>query len=104
MSSIFLCIESKCWQSVCLGSVHALNEIALAAVFDGHGGHSAADYMSKNLYKLLSVSIEDEKNDGECKLGKLLSYQMQGAPFGPLSLSFLLTFNYVHDFSHTMVH
>ncbi|DBA83228.1 TPA: hypothetical protein ACH3X2_006741 [Trebouxia sp. C0005] len=39
-----------------------------AAVFDGHGGHSAADYMSKNLYKILSVSIEDEKKDGECQI------------------------------------
>ena len=84
--------------------MHALNEIALAAVFDGHGGHSAADYMSKNLYKILSVSIEDEKKDGECQIeGKLLSHQMQGAPFDLLSLSHALRFTYVHDFCHTMV-
>ncbi|KAL3130276.1 hypothetical protein ABBQ38_008108 [Trebouxia sp. C0009 RCD-2024] len=36
-----------------------------AAVFDGHGGHSAADYMSKNLYKILSHSIDDETHNGE---------------------------------------
>lgn len=87
-----------------LGSLHALNEIAPAAVFDGHGGHSAADYMSKNLYKILSVSVEDEKKDGECQIeGKLLSHQMQGALFGLLCLSHVLTFSYIHDFCHTMV-
>ena len=38
---------------------------AAAAIFDGHGGHSAADYMSKNLYKILSVSIDDETHETE---------------------------------------
>ena len=33
--------------------------------------------MSKNLYKILSVSIEDDKKDGECQIeGKLSSHQM----------------------------
>lgn len=41
-----------------------------AAVFDGHGGHSAADYMSKNFYKLLSVSIDDETHDSGSKAAK----------------------------------
>lgn len=42
--------------------------IAATAVFDGHGGHSAADYMSKNFYKLLSVSIDDETHESERKV------------------------------------
>ena len=84
--------------------MHALLEIALAAVFDGHGGHSAADYMSKNLYKILSVSIEDEKKDSECQIeGKLLSHQMQCAPFGLLSLSCVLKFSYVYGFCYTII-
>lgn len=47
--------------------------VAATAVFDGHGGHSAADYMSKNLYKILSVSIDDETHNSESKVeGKCL--------------------------------
>ena len=34
-------------------------------MFDGHGGHSAADYMSKNLYKILTHSIDDETHNSE---------------------------------------
>lgn len=41
--------------------------VVATAVFDGHGGHSAADYMSKNFYKLLSVSIDDDANGSESK-------------------------------------
>lgn len=41
--------------------------VVATAVFDGHGGHSAADYMSKNFYKLLSVSIDDETHDSGSK-------------------------------------
>ncbi len=60
--------------------------------------------MSKNLYKLLSVSIEDEKKDGECQIeGKLLFHQMQGTPLDLFSLSPASRFAYVHDFCHTMV-
>ena len=60
--------------------------------------------MSKNLYKILSVSIEDEKKDGECQIeGKLMSHQMQCAPFGLLSLSRVLKFSYVHGFCYTML-
>lgn len=36
-----------------------------AAIFDGHGGHLAADYMSQNLYKILSESINDELHNTE---------------------------------------
>ena len=93
------------------GLLHAIlafcmpNEIAPAAVFDGHGGHSAADYMSKNLYKILSVSIEDDKKDGECQIeGKLSSHQMQGTPFDLLSLSRASRFTHVHNFCHTTVY
>lgn len=53
---------------VCVSIVHPVHDAA--AIFDGHGGHSAADYMSKNLYKILSVSIEDETHDTECQLGR----------------------------------
>lgn len=41
--------------------------VVATAVFDGHGGHSAAEYMSKNFYKLLSVSIDDETDASESK-------------------------------------
>lgn len=52
----------------CCDNLH----IAAAAVFDGHGGHSAADYMSKNLYRILSVSIDDETHNSESQvLGKV---------------------------------
>ena len=48
--------------------------VSATAVFDGHGGHSAADYMSKNLYKILSVSIDDETHNSERKVeGKCLT-------------------------------
>ena len=40
----------------------------VAAIFDGHGGHSAAEYMSQNLYEILSVSIDDETHDTECQI------------------------------------
>ena len=60
--------------------------------------------MSKNLYKLLSISIEDEKKDGECQIeGKLLFHQMQGTPLDLFSLSPAPRFAYVHDFCHIMV-
>lgn len=42
--------------------------VVATAVFDGHGGHSAADYMSKNFYKLLSVGINDETRESDSKV------------------------------------
>ena len=47
--------------------------IAATAVFDGHGGHSAADYMSKNFYKLLSVNIDDETHESGRKVESKIS-------------------------------
>lgn len=43
----------------------AMNSGQLAAIFDGHGGRSAADYMSNNLYAILSHSIDDETHNSE---------------------------------------
>ena len=40
----------------------------IAAIFDGHGGRLAADYMSKNLYEILSHNIDDETHNTECDI------------------------------------
>lgn len=65
-----LVLRISCFVSVCkfTGGTYTDTCIAATAVFDGHGGHSAADYMSKNFYKLLSVSIDDETHESERKV------------------------------------
>ena len=61
LHSYIVCASSKL--EICTDSC-----TATTAVFDGHGGHSAADYMSKNFYKLLSVSIDDETHESDRKV------------------------------------
>ena len=40
----------------------------LAAVFDGHGGVSAGQYLCKQLYEVLSDAIDEETYGEECSL------------------------------------
>ena len=49
------------------------------AIFDGHGGHLAADYMSQNLYKVLCASITDElhNTEGQVQSEFLVSLSLQ---------------------------
>jgi len=39
-----------------------------AAVFDGHGGVSAGEYLCKELYSVLSDAIDEETYGEECSL------------------------------------
>ena len=40
----------------------------LAGVFDGHGGHLAADYLSQHLYQKVSDCIDEDTYGTECSV------------------------------------
>lgn len=60
----WICLQSK---FLCAGvPVWSRHAVLCTGVFDGHGGDSAADYLSRKFYDLFSEEVSEEVYGKEC--------------------------------------
>lgn len=48
-------------------------ERCLTGVFDGHGGETAAEYLSRHLYHVLATNVPEKTFAGKCEEGGMLN-------------------------------